>query len=62
MKGIVGIVSKDEGLTLETSALPFYLGGITYFINSFDYPNFSCERVEFHLNKPPKFDASLRCL
>ena len=35
------VIRFDEGLTLETSAPPFYLtaGGITYLINSFDYPN-----------------------
>ena len=39
---------SDEGLTLETSALPFLpYGCITYFINSFDYPNLlRFERLE----------------
>ena len=36
----VVIVSKETGSTYK--ALPFNCGGITYFINSFDYPNFFC--------------------
>ena len=34
-------MGSDEGLTLETSAPTSLLSnvGITYFINSFDYPN-----------------------
>ena len=39
---------SEKGLTLETSALPFLpYGGITYLINSFDYPNLLC------FNSPP---------
>ena len=41
----IPFIRSDEGHTLETSALSFLpYGGITYLINSFDYPNLFYKR------------------